>query len=166
MNIKDLILKQCRHNAWANRRIIEWLGGKPREEISRKVPSSFAGILPTLLHLARVQEFWLAVLSGAEADSSVSPDDFAAVAQKLSETSEKLAALAASLDESSFSEQVFFRAPNIGEVSQSRADLYTQCLTHNIYHRGQIVSVGRALGFADAPMTDYIFYLFTRNSAS
>jgi uncharacterized damage-inducible protein DinB len=29
---------------------------------------------------------------------------------------------------------------------------------HSTYHRGQVVTIGRNLGFTDAPMTDYNFY--------
>jgi uncharacterized damage-inducible protein DinB len=32
------------------------------------------------------------------------------------------------------------------------------CMNHSTYHRGQIVTMGRNLGFTDAPMTDYNFY--------
>ncbi len=31
---------------------------------------------------------------------------------------------------------------------------------HSTYHRGQIVTIGRGLGYKDAPMTDYNFYNF------
>ena len=29
---------------------------------------------------------------------------------------------------------------------------------HSTYHRGQVTSIGRSLGFTDAPMTDYNLY--------
>lgn len=165
MNIKDLFLKQTRHNLWANRRIVEWLGDKPADEIRREIASSFAGILPTLAHLAQVQEFWFTVITAAQANAFVAPEDFETICRNYLKVSENLVELVAEADEKSFGEQVIFHAPNVGEVRQKRADLLTQCLTHNIYHRGQIVTLGRALGYADAPMTDYLFYLFTENFA-
>jgi uncharacterized damage-inducible protein DinB len=33
-----------------------------------------------------------------------------------------------------------------------------QVMNHSTYHRGQIITIGRNLGFTDAPMTDYNFY--------
>lgn len=166
MQIKDLLLKQARHNLWANRRIVEWLGGKPADEIRRETASSFAGILPTLAHLAQIQEFWLAVLNAAQTNACAAAEDFEAICQNYLKVSENLVELVAEADEKSFGEQIIFHAPNVGEVRQKRADLFTQCLTHNIYHRGQIVTLGRTLGFGDAPMTDYIFYLLTENIKS
>lgn len=165
MNIKDLLLKQTRHNLWANRLIVEWLGGKPADEIRRETASSFAAILPTLAHLAQIQEFWFSVLSAAQTNDFAAPENFVAICQNYLKVSENLVELVAEADEKSFGEQIIFHAPNVGEVRQKRADLLTQCLTHNIHHRGQIVTLGRALGYADAPMTDYIFYLFTETSA-
>ena len=32
------------------------------------------------------------------------------------------------------------------------------CMNHSTYHRGQVITIGRNLGFTDAPMTDYNFY--------
>ena len=29
---------------------------------------------------------------------------------------------------------------------------------HSTYHRGQVITIGRSLGFTDAPMTDYNLY--------
>lgn len=165
MNTKDLMVKQTGHNLWANRQIVEWLGGKPMDEIRREMPSSFAGILPTLVHLAQVQEFWFSVLSAAKTSAFATSGDFEAVCQNYLKVSENLAELAAESDEKFFGEQIVFHAPNVGEIRQKRADLLTQCMTHNIHHRGQFAAIGRALGYTDAPMIDYIYYLLTENSA-
>ena len=37
-------------------------------------------------------------------------------------------------------------------------DYVMQVVNHSTYHRGQIITIGRNLGFTDAPMTDYNFY--------
>jgi uncharacterized damage-inducible protein DinB len=39
-----------------------------------------------------------------------------------------------------------------------RYEYMQQVLTHGVYHRGQVVTMGRNLGFTDAPNTDYNFY--------
>jgi uncharacterized damage-inducible protein DinB len=45
------------------------------------------------------------------------------------------------------------------ESNQPRVEYIHHCMNHSTYHRGQLITIGRNLGFSDAPMTDYNFYL-------
>ena len=44
-----------------------------------------------------------------------------------------------------------------------RYEYIMQLLNHSTYHRGQVVTIGRSLGFTDAPNTDYHFYNLLKN---
>jgi uncharacterized damage-inducible protein DinB len=53
---------------------------------------------------------------------------------------------------------VFFTSP-WAEATRGRFDFIQHAMNHSTYHRGQLVTIGRNLGYIDAPMTDYNFYL-------
>jgi biotin operon repressor len=44
------------------------------------------------------------------------------------------------------------------EANQPRYEYLQHVANHATYHRGQIVTIGRNVGIADAPMTDYNFF--------
>ena len=45
------------------------------------------------------------------------------------------------------------------EATRGRFDFIQHAMIHSTYHRGQLITIGRHLGYVDAPMTDYNFYL-------
>lgn len=61
-----------------------------------------------------------------------------------------------------FDELCDFRLLDGTEDRRQRAEMLLHCLQHSTYHRGQLVTMGRALGIINPPKTDYIAYVRLR----
>lgn len=58
----SLVRDYATYNAWANKTLVEWLKTKPSELMDSVVPSSFASLKETLIHIWDTQRFWLSVI--------------------------------------------------------------------------------------------------------
>ena len=153
-----LIKNYADYNHWANCTLINWLKMKPRDILSQEVPSSFSTIRNTLIHILDTQRYWLSILDQtafySQQDFDGDLDDvFQAVmaqSQALAEFVETLSTDIIQADTLIVSEWFECNLPNFEYI--------IHCMNHSTYHRGQIVTIGRNLGFTDAPMTDYNFY--------
>lgn len=160
MSLQKLISNYAACNAWVNTTIIEWLKTKPATTLFEEVPSSFSSIIKTLNHIFAVEEFWYAVVAGKEivggryAATEFNADE---IFTGLAACSNSLAEFTAKLTEEELEQEVYIDMPWVkGQLP--RYEFIQHCINHGTYHRGQIITIGRNLGFTDAPMTDYNFY--------
>jgi len=168
MNLAFLIKDYSAYNLWANKKIVGWLKTKPRDIVERMVPSSFPSMRLTLVHIWDVERSWLGHLLQVQTESNYGKDYdgtlkevFGAVVQQ----SEALNAYVQSLTETSLQEGCKFmvpiRWPVWNEFIRPRFEIIQHCLTHSVYHRGQIIAIARNIGLTDAPNTDYMTYMLT-----
>ena len=160
MSLQKLMINYASYNLWANQRLIDYVSTKPEENLHAEVKSSYPGILKTFHHIFVVEEFWLDVISqtgkapewpnfeGLEKDVV-----FSAVIQQ----SEAILRYVKSLSEAALSEIIPLDTPWVkGELE--RYEFIQHLFNHSTFHRGQVVTIGRVLGFTDAPMTDYNYF--------
>jgi len=165
-NLFSLLSDYANYNFWANKRLIDWLKTKPEELIGKEVPSSFTSIKQTLFHIRTVQDWWLGNLTGAVPESQyrhVYQGTASEIFEDVLEQSEKLTNYVESLSQLSLHENCSFSIPTVGEFNQQKLAVIQHTMNHSTYHRGQIVTIGHHLGFHDAPMTDYMYYLLRQN---
>ncbi|MBD2704894.1 DinB family protein [Spirosoma sp. BT702] len=157
-----LIQDFAAYNAWANKRLVDWLQTKSAELMDEVVPSSFPGLKETLVHIWDTERFWLAVVQQVEPPISFRLHGFNGTVDDVFDgivsQSEAFTDYIQSLSDKSLQEYVTFDTPWVSGT-QPRANFIQHCLNHSTYHRGQVVTIGRVLGLTDAPMTDYSFYL-------
>ncbi|MET6999856.1 DinB family protein [Chitinophaga defluvii] len=153
-----LMQNYANYNLWVNVTLINWLRTKPEEVLEQEVPSSFPSIKRTLVHILESQYYWLAVI---RKDEKQRRDPFNGTLEDaykaLLDHSAALAAYvkdmtAADIQATTLVESRWFRC------NFQHFEYITQIVTHGTYHRGQIITMGRNLGFTDAPMTDYQYY--------
>ncbi|WP_031527931.1 DinB family protein [Dyadobacter crusticola] len=146
------------YNHWANCTLINWLKRKPRELVDKEVLSSFSTIRETLIHIVETQRYWLSVInpdgdySDQEFDGDLDETFSFVMAQ-----SQELAEYVETLSAGGLVEETLVVSPWF-ECNFPKFEYILHCMNHSTYHRGQIVTMGRNLGFTDAPMTDYNFY--------
>lgn len=147
------------YNQWANSTLIDWLKTKDVQFMDEEVPSSFSTVKKTLIHVWQTELFWFAVLQQKELSKAVesSPDTTQLFAEIL-QHSQKMTAYLKTLNDEMLTEKVTINTPWFSS-SQPRYELIQHCFNHSTYHRGQIITIGRNLGWTDAPMTDFNFYL-------
>jgi uncharacterized damage-inducible protein DinB len=157
-----LMRQYTEYNLWANTTIVNWLRMKPVSDIEEYVPSSFPGIKETLIHIWDTERFWLSVISNTEIKRSFR-EGFEGttdgVLDGVGEHSESFMNFVTGLDDDELTEEVSLDTPWVSGT-RPRFEFIQHCMNHSTYHRGQIITIGRILGYADAPMTDYNFYLF------
>ncbi len=162
MTLDALLKHYAAYNRWANEAFVLWLRQKPREAMEETVPSSFPTLRDTLLHIWGAEKIWLERLR----QCPVEPFVAAEVSGTIEDVFEGLLGASTALLEyvrkqpAVFFEQwCTFRLFNGEEDAQPRYQMLLHCLQHSTYHRGQLVTMGRALGFVDPPRTDYIHYV-------
>jgi uncharacterized damage-inducible protein DinB len=162
MNLTSLIADYAAFNLWANKQLVDWLKTKPLEAMEHEVPSSFSSVKQTLVHIWDTQTWWLGTLQQLQPESNygrVFEGAMEEVFDGIVKQSEDFAAYAQSLTEELLQEQCPFSIPYVGDFTRMRFEMIQHCMNHSTYHRGQIVTIGRNVGFTDAPMTDFMFYL-------
>ncbi|MDJ1466306.1 DinB family protein [Cytophagaceae bacterium DM2B3-1] len=150
------------YNAWANKQLINWLQAKPAQLMEVEVASSFPSVHLTVWHILQTQQWWLGNLKRSPLGNT-RDTTFDGTTQDMMQTllqqSEEFCAFVENMTEEDLYEMYPFNIPYVGDFSRSGFEIVQHCMNHSTYHRGQLVTIGRELGFTDAPMTDYMFYL-------
>lgn len=145
------------YNLWANTTLIDWLRTKPASSMEAVVPSSFPSIKETLVHIWQTQQYWTSVVTRTE----YTPEPFSGTTEDifslLLTQSGQLKDYIAEMNEEDICDHTLVVNPWF-ECNFNNFEYIIQMVNHGTYHRGQIITIGRNLGFADAPMTDYNYY--------
>lgn len=146
------------YNHWANCTLVNWLRTKPAELLENELKSSFSTIKLTLIHILETQRYWYSILNPASEYSGQDFDgDLQATFDTLIAQSEELAAYVESLSTAEIQRDTLVVSQWF-ECNFPNFEYIMHVVNHTTYHRGQIITMGRNLGFTDAPMTDYNFY--------
>lgn len=162
-----LMQNYANYNLWVNETLINWLRTKPEEVLEREVPSSFPSIKKTLAHIWSSQYYWLAVIRKDEKERLEAFNGTLEDACKgLLDHSAELAAYVNAMTAADIHDTRLVESPWF-QCNFQNFEYIVQIVTHGTYHRGQIITMGRNLGFTDAPMTDYQYYnIYGKQSAS
>ncbi|MCL4637978.1 MULTISPECIES: DinB family protein [Olivibacter] len=158
VGLTNLIRNYVDYNLWTNITLVNWLKTKPKKLLEKEVISSFPSVLLTLKHMYKTQGYWFAIIN-EKYDFDPEKDLFTIdeVMSCLVEQSAQIADYVSALTVKELQEPVLVESPWFN-CEFSALEYIMQFVNHNTYHRGQVVSIGRQLGFTDAPMTDYNFY--------
>lgn len=160
LTLSSLTSDYAVYNEWANKRLVRWLQSKPSGLMELDVPSSFAGIKGTLVHIWDTQRICLTMLQGTKAPASFRQGFYGSMADVftgLMEHSTAFATYVQSLSEAELQADINLITPWF-DGTQPRVSLIHHCMNHGTYHRGQLITIGRTIGLTDAPTTDYSFY--------
>ncbi|ASU32189.1 DinB family protein [Mucilaginibacter xinganensis] len=157
-SIVYLMKNYAGYNLWANVTLVNWLRTKPADILEQEVPSSFNSIKATIAHILDVQQYWLSVIKKAEPKVA---ERFNGTIEEaiagLVESSDELADYVESMTDEALEANNLVISPWF-QCDFQNFEYIMQVMNHGTYHRGQIITIGRNLGFPDAPMTDYNFY--------
>lgn len=146
---------------WADRVILRALREVTPDDLLRDTGSSFPGLLQTVAHIAGAEKIWLARFIGTALDPLPTEHDFTELIPLLvswEETAAGIEAFLAGLTDEQLEATLAW--------SNSRGETFNRPLwqpvfhlaNHSTYHRGQIVTMLRQMGYA-APGTDLIYFL-------
>lgn len=149
------------YNFWANTKITDTLKATEPLVIDKEVKSSFPSIRKTTYHIWGAEELWWKRLHG-ESLSKVPAMDFArsyteAVSDFLS-VSKKFAELVKEKDESYFQTPNTYKDTRGNTWTNTHWQMIMHCMNHSTFHRGQLITMMRAVGLTTIPATDMIVY--------
>jgi uncharacterized damage-inducible protein DinB len=165
--VKAQILKYLEYNVWANQVLIDYLNTKPTEQLEQEIVSSFPSIRKTLLHIWDAEVMWQMRLKGtpvAEFPSKSFVGDMQAIFDNLIKSSSDFVILAEAEKEDFLTKVHTYMTMSYGETSQNSYDMMHHCINHSTYHRGQIMTMLRQLGYTDLPHLDFMLFLILRNA--
>lgn len=159
MDLQFLITRFLRYNLWANERLVSWLKTLDRPLLTIATKSSFGTIERTLKHILIAQTYWHTLLVKGEIkefDIATAEDVVDQIMADLISSSHQLIDDLTALNEDKLLEKV-----QASDSTQSRYDYILHVVNHSSYHRGQVITMCRALGFTgEIPVTDFDAYLW------
>jgi uncharacterized damage-inducible protein DinB len=148
------------YTLWADRTMLNALREVKPEDLTRDAGVSFGSLLGTMIHVLGSQRRWLARFAGSPAQPSPGLADFPdllAWIQGWEETASGIEAFLASLTEEQLLAEITWEDTEIGPVTRPLWQPVSHMVNHSTYHRGQVVSLMRQLGYPP-PKTDLIHF--------
>lgn len=149
------------YNNWADNIAIEWLTQINDEQWNQVITSSFSSIKQTAIHIASAEKIWIDFWKNVP-DPVYLSAEFKGTKDELIEIWEKASAgLKYFIDEypeENYLQQVTIRKPNGEDDRIEFFQTLPHVINHSTYHRGQLVTMLRQVGFAKFSSTDLFTY--------
>ncbi|WP_276372870.1 DinB family protein [Chryseolinea sp. H1M3-3] len=159
MDLQKLITRLLKYNLWANERLTAWLLTQHPSLLYEKTGSSFGTIAHTLQHILSGQNYWHGIIAKGQIKEYNQPVGENAAAQIISDlivSSQQLIDDLSTLNDQQLTENI-----QASDSKQSRYEYILHVVNHGSYHRGQVVTMCRALSIKEEiPVTDYDGYLW------
>lgn len=159
--MKELLLQYASYNTWANRRLTGCICALPDELQVIEVPSSFNSLYRTLLHMWNAESIWWQRIKMQEI---VTPPDTnftgttAGLASALLQQDKTWEAWVDSATPAAIAHVFYYQNTKREQFRQPVYEVLLHLFNHNTYHRGQSVTILRALGIENIPATDFILW--------
>ncbi|MBT8196819.1 MAG: hypothetical protein HKO56_01205 [Bacteroidia bacterium] len=157
----DLLVDFSKYNVWANKLIIKMVNEVGEESATKDIVSSFPSIFKTLLHILDAQVLWLHRMQHdhfPEAPSKSFNGNLAQLVEELIASSVSLNNFVSEMTENDLLKELTYKNTSGKEYMSPFNEVILHCLNHSTFHRGQIITILRQLGFEDFVATDYVAY--------
>lgn len=161
-DMKTILLRYVTYNQWANDRLLSFVSEnfKP-EQLEQSIVSSFPSVRTTLLHLWGAECIWLMRLKG-ESPTTWKWMEFSGSFQELyGEIIENDKAWIDFIETSGdafLQTQFRYKSLDGTEYHNMVAEAVLHCMNHSTFHRGQLITLFRQLGFKKLFSTDLIAF--------
>ena len=156
------IQKHLQFNAWANGKIVEILANVDEKFFDQEVKSSFPTIRKTVLHVWDAEIIWLTRLQGGDASiwpSSNFTGGKTELLEGFSNSSKKLVEFISGKDRAFLDSTISYKNLKGLEFTSITEEILFHVVNHGSFHRGQLITMLRELGFDKFPAEDLIAYL-------
>ena len=155
--IRDLLL----YMLWADRLTLAAVRQVPPEDLNREAGVSFGSLLGTMAHMLSSQRLWLSRFLGNPLTSIPTLDETPDLPSWIAvweESASQIEAFVAGLsDEQLASSLTWNSIPDGEEHTLPLWQPVVHLVNHNTYHRGQVVSLLRQMGYVP-PKTDLVHF--------
>ena len=158
--MKNHLVEITKYNLWANQKIVELLNVHPNELIVQKIENSFPSLQKTMEHIWAAEQIWLTRLKGISLASLPKLEGEIEDQFKLGlKVSENYMRYVEEKDEGFLGSNCDFTDTKGTNYSIPVQKIIHHTMNHSTYHRGQIITLGRQLGFKNLESTDFITYV-------
>lgn len=149
------------YNVWANDLTRTWLRSINEAQWNKTIESSFTSIKNTCIHILSAEHIWYERLIKKENPIWLGENincSKGELIERWTEASLSLADFTYGITDRILEELLNYKRINGEEYKQSIADILTHVFNHSTYHRGQLVTMLRQVGFKEVSSTDYLLY--------
>ena len=159
---QEYFIELADYNIWANDIVLTWLNNINDEQWGKHVESSFNSIGETVLHIVSAESVWMERLNKAESPVWLqstfkgTKDETTALWKK---TSAGLKKFVDGFNESAMMDKLVFKRLNGDRYEMPHYQVFAHVFNHSTYHRGQLVTMLRQVGYTSVGSTDMLgFY--------
>ncbi|MBK5284491.1 MAG: DinB family protein [Bacteroidia bacterium] len=158
--MKELLLSYAQYNLWANKRVCDFLAEVEEEKLDREIVSSFTSLRKTIFHAYGAEALWLKRLGGESPSAfpSYESKSNSETLQLLIETSQHIIAYVESRSEEQLMEMLSYKNIAGESFTSCIRDIIQHVVNHGTFHRGQVITMLRQVGYTELFPTDYIAF--------
>ncbi len=149
------------YNLWANKKMATWLNQISEAQWTQELVSSFSTIKETVLHNAGAESLWRDRLIGTKEQNWI-PDTFKGSKQEAIELwlecSKKFKEYLYQTTMNELKQDLIYKRMNGETYVMTKYKVIIHVSNHATYHRGQLVTMLRQVGFIDVSTTDISTY--------
>ncbi|MEZ2445857.1 DinB family protein [Chitinophaga sp. RCC_12] len=159
---KKYFITLADYNTWADNIAMGWLNQIDDEQWNQAIISSFSSIQQTAIHIASAEKIWVDFWRKVP-DPVYLSAGFKGTKNDLIEIWGKASAglrnFIAEYPEESYLQKVSLKKPNGEEDQMEFVQTFPHIINHSTFHRGQLVTMLRQVGFTKLSSTDlFTFY--------
>jgi uncharacterized damage-inducible protein DinB len=158
--MKELLQQYAAYNIWATKTLIDRITKLPEEKLTQEVASSFPSLYKTLQHMWLAEEVWwlrVKLVENIVLKSEQFSGSFAEMYSLLAKQSLLWKEWVDGASENQLT-HVFAYVRNKEQNKMVVKDMLLHVFNHATYHRGQLVTMLRAIGEEKIPSTDFSTY--------
>lgn len=159
--MKQLLEQYATYSLWANEQLMNTLLKLSPSKLQEETPSSFPTLFKTLLHMWDAETIWWQRMEGAASltiPSKVFTGDAAALANGILAQNRQWLGWVKELPEAALQQPLRYKNLKGVDFEDPLYVILNHVFNHGTYHRGQLVTMLRALGVSEIPQTDFIFW--------
>lgn len=151
----------AKYNQWANQKLIAWMFGVSDDQWKQPIVSSFPTIGDTVLHIVGAEKVWYDRLIKIENPEWL-PFTFKGGKDETltawQNSSQLLINFVNELNDSDMTKIIPYKRINGESFTQPVFEILSHVFNHSTYHRGQLITLLRQVGYTDISSTDLLLY--------
>ena len=157
---KKYLLELANYNIWANNKLIDWLSQISVEQFEQPLVGSFKNIHETTLHIVAAEQIWhqRLVNNVSEWLGITFEGERTMMLETWKRTSNDLKTYILDLPEEKLMEKFAFNTRDGTPHYMERYKALAHVFNHSTFHRGQLITLLRQVGFTGVGSTDLINY--------